>query len=65
MNKEFLKHRLEMVTKQIEIYKTNAIESIEKEEMIPETCDLLIMRDLKEQQLLLKQIVESEEQSNE
>ncbi|MBQ8298646.1 MAG: hypothetical protein IJX99_02070 [Clostridia bacterium] len=65
MNKEFLKHRLEMVTKQIQIYKTNAIESIEKEEMIPATCDLLIMRDLKEQQLLLKQIVESEGQSNE
>ena len=60
MDKEQLKHRLNLVNEQIEIYQENAIGHIEREEMIPATCDLLIMRDLKEQQGLLKMLLESE-----
>lgn len=52
-----LKIRLDLVNNQIKIYKKNAIEEIEKEEMIPATSDLLMLRDLKEQQLLIKQIL--------
>lgn len=48
--KEQLKIRLDLVNTQIEIYKKNAIENIEKEEMIPATSNVLMMRDLKEQQ---------------
>lgn len=61
MDKEKLKIRLDMINQQIEIYKDNAIENIEKEEMIPATCDVLLMRDLKEQQGTLKMLLESEE----
>lgn len=57
MDKLTLKIRLDLVNEEIEIYKKNAIEHIEKEEMIPATNDMLIMRDLKEQQLLLKRLL--------
>ena len=59
--KEQLKIRLDLINTQIEIYKKNAIENIEKEEMIPATSDLLLMRDLKEQQGLIKKLLEKEE----
>lgn len=59
--KEIIKIRLDFVNKQIEIYKKKAIEEIEKEEMITATCDLLMLRDLKEQQLLLKELLKEED----
>ena len=58
--KESLKLRLEDINKLIELHKRNAIEELEKEEMIPATSDMLMLRDLKEQQLLIKQILEIE-----
>ncbi len=60
--KDSLKLRLEDINKLIELYKRNAIEELEKEEMIPATSDMLMLRDLKEQQLLIKQILEIEEE---
>ena len=60
--KDSLKIRLDLVNNQIEIYKKHAIEEIEKEEMIPATSDLLMLRDLKDQQLLMKKILEIEEE---
>ncbi len=55
--KKILEIRLELIEKQIERYKKSAIEEIEKEEMVPATSDLLILRDLKEQQLLIKELL--------
>lgn len=49
--------RLELVNNNIEIYKKNVIKEIEKENMIPATSFLLMLRDLKEQQLLLKELL--------
>lgn len=60
--KEKLKIRLELINNQIEIYKKNAIEEIQKEQMIPATSDLLMLRDLKEQQLLIKRLLDEEEE---
>lgn len=60
--KERLKIRLELINNQIEIYKKNAIQEIEKEEMIPATSDVAMLRDLKEQQLLIKQTLEEDEE---
>lgn len=60
--KENLKIRLNLINNQIEIYKKNAIEEIEKEEIIPATGDLLMLRDLKEQQGLIKKLLETEEE---
>lgn len=60
--KEKLKTRLDLISNQIEIYKKNAIKEIEKEEMIPATSSLLILRDLKEQQLLIKEMLETKEE---
>lgn len=57
MNKKYLEERLNFITENIEIYKRNAIQAIEKEEMIPATSNLFIMRDLKEQQLLINQLL--------
>ena len=54
---EIMKKKLDLINKKIEIYKQNAIKEIEKEEMIPATSDLLILRDLKEQQLLIKELL--------
>ena len=59
--REKLKMRLNLINNQIEIHKKNAIEEIEKEEMIPATISLLMLRDLKEQQLLIKSVLEEEE----
>lgn len=59
--KEKLKIRLDLVNSQIEIYKKNAIKEIEKDELLPATSDLLLLRDLTEQQLLIKRILEEEE----
>lgn len=59
--REKLKTRLKIINSRIEIYKKNAIEEIEKEEMIPATSSLLMLRDLKEQQLLIKNVLEEEE----
>lgn len=55
--KEMLEKRLEEINKQIEIYKNNTIKEIEKEAMIPATNYLLQLRDLKEQKLLLKSLI--------
>ena len=60
--KEKLKIRLEIINNAIETYKKNAIEKIEKEEMIPATSNLLMLRDLKEQQLLIKELLETKEE---
>lgn len=60
MNKECLKIRLDAVNRNIDIYKKNAIKEIEKEEMIPATSSLLLLRDLKEQQLLLEKLIKEE-----
>lgn len=60
--KEKLKIRLSLINNQIEIYKKNAIEEIEKEQIIPATSDLLMLRDLKEQQGLIKNLLETEEE---
>lgn len=59
--KKSLEIRLDIVNSQIEVYKKNAIKEIEKEEMIPATSDLLMLRDLKEQQLLIKELLETKE----
>lgn len=59
--KNRMKIKLDLINNQIEIYKKNAIKEIEKEEMIPATSDLLMLRDLKEQQLLLKDLLNIEE----
>lgn len=60
--KEKLKMRLDLINNQIEIYKKNVIEEIEKEQMIPATGDLLMLRDLKEQQGLIKRLIDEEEE---
>lgn len=57
-----LRIRLESINKNIERYKKNAIEEIEKEELSTATIDLAIMRDLKEQQLLIKQMLDAKEE---
>ena len=44
---------LERTRKEIESCKRNAIEHIEKEEMVPATNYLLTMRDLKTQEIFL------------
>lgn len=60
--KDKLKIRLELINNQIEIYKKNAIKEIEKEEMVPATSNVAVLRDLKEQQLLIKQMLEENEE---
>ena len=60
--KDRLKIKIDLINNQIEIYKKHAIEEIEKEEIIPATSNLLMLRDLKEQQLLIKQILETKEE---
>lgn len=59
--KNILKMRLDIINNQIEIYKKNAIEEIQKEEMIPATSNLLLLRDLKEQQLLIRDLLNKED----
>lgn len=48
--------RLEMLRQQIEIYKKNAIEEIQKEQIIPAMHSLTTLVDLKAQELLLNEI---------
>ena len=60
--KDSLQIRLYLINNYIEIYKKQAIEEIEKEDIIPATSDLLMLRDFKEQQLLIKQLLEIEEE---
>ncbi len=60
--KDSLQIRLDLINNYIEIYKKQAIEEIEKEDIIPATSDLLMLRDFKEQQLLIKQLLEIKEE---
>lgn len=57
-----LRVKLKSINENIERYKKNAIEEIEKEELSTATIDLAIMRDLKEQQLLIKQMLDTKEE---
>lgn len=54
---EKLRLKLETINDAIEVYKNNLIKEIEKEEIIKASNDLLLMRDLKEQQSLIKRII--------
>lgn len=54
------KEILERTRKEIEACKKNAIEHIEKEEMLPATTYLLTMRDLKTQELFIKWQIKEE-----
>lgn len=54
---EKLMIKLERIDREIQICKKNLIKKIERERMIPASNDLLLMRDLKEQQLLIKRII--------
>lgn len=49
--------KLERIEYEIKIYKRNLIEEIEREEMIPASNDLLLLRDLKEQQRTIQRII--------
>lgn len=60
LNKKYLEQKLNFINENIEIYKRNAIEAIKKENIIPATSDLLIMRDLKEQQILINELLKGE-----
>lgn len=57
IKKEILERRLELIKYHKDLHKKLAIEEIEKEEMIPATSDLLMMRDFKEQELLIERIL--------
>lgn len=48
--------RLEIIRQQIEVYKKNAIEEIQKEQIIPAMHSLTALVDLKAQELLLNEI---------
>ena len=54
---EELINKLEIIEYEIKIYKRNLIEEIEREEMIPASNDLLLLRDLKEQQRTIQRII--------
>ena len=54
---EELINKLERIEYKIKIYKRNLIEEIEREEMIPASNDLLLLRDLKEQQRTIQRII--------
>ena len=60
--KDSLQIRLDLINNYIEIYKKQAIEEIEKDDIISATSDLLMLRDFKEQQLLIKQLLEIKEE---
>ena len=57
MNKEIFKMRLELINKNIEIYKKNIIEAVQKEEIVPAISYLLTMRDLNEQRKLIEEFI--------
>lgn len=48
--------RIELIREQIEINKKNAIEEIQKEQMIPAMHSITALVDLKSQELLLNEI---------
>ena len=54
---EELINKLERIEYEIKIDKRNLIEEIEREEMIPASNDLLLLRDLKEQQRTIQRII--------
>ncbi len=54
---EELINKLERIEYEIKIHKRNLIEEIEREEMIPASNDLLLLRDLKEQQRTIQRII--------
>ena len=54
---EELINKLERIEYEIKIYKRNLIEEIEREEMISACNDLLLLRDLKEQQRTIQRII--------
>ena len=58
--KRSLKIRLDIINQKIEEYKKKVVEDVEKEEMIPATSDLSLLRDLKEEQLLICKILDEE-----
>lgn len=58
--KKSLKIRLDIINQKIEEYKKKVIEDVEKEEMIPATSDLSLLRDLKEEQSLICKILDEE-----
>lgn len=55
-----LQNKLEKIRQQIEICKKNAIKEIQEETMMPATHSLLEMRDLKEQELFIKDLIKEE-----
>lgn len=57
IKKEKLERRLELIKYHKDLHKRLAIEELEREEMVPATSDLLMMRDLKEQELLIERIL--------
>lgn len=57
IKKEILERRLELIKYHKDLHKRLAIEELEREEMVPATSDLLMMRDLKEQELLIERIL--------
>lgn len=61
MDIEKLKQRLECINMEILVYKNNLLKEVENEEIVSATNDLLILRDLKEQKLMLKEIIEEYE----
>ena len=54
---EELINKLEGIEYEKKIYKRNLIEEIEREQMIPASNDLLLLRDLKEQQRTIQRII--------
>ena len=54
---EELINKLERIEYEIKIYKMKLIEEIEREEMISASNDLLLLRDLKEQQRTIQRII--------
>ncbi len=62
---EELKEKLERIEKEIKIYKSNLIDEVQKEEMIPASNDLFLLRDLKEQQATIEKIIKKMEKEKE
>lgn len=62
---EELKEKLERIEKEIKIYKSNLIDEVQKEEMIPASKDLFLLRDLKEQQATIEKIIKKMEKEKE
>lgn len=54
--------KLTIVNEMIAVYKKNALNHIEKEEMIPASSAVALMRDAIEQKLLLERLIEEEKE---